>query len=108
MTAVLHRAWIAVAPMRSGTGIKNKVLEAWATGTPVVMTPLAANGLGDSPAILEMVRADPADLARLTTSLLNDPARRDQAGAEVLEMARERSWAAVAAPLSALLLQAAR
>jgi len=108
MTVILRRAWVAVAPMRSGTGIKNKVLEAWAAGTPVVMTPLAANGLGTSRAILDMVRGDPVELARLTVSLLTDTARRDEAGAAALEMARERSWAAVAAPLSALLLQAAR
>jgi len=108
MTAALRHAWLAVAPMRSGTGIKNKVLEAWAAGTPVAMTPLAANGLGDSPVIREMVRDDPAGLAGLIVSLLTDEQRREQAAADALELARERSWAAVAAPLSALLLQSAR
>jgi hypothetical protein len=28
----LESAWAAVAPMRVGAGIKNKVLEAWAAG----------------------------------------------------------------------------
>ena len=45
MTACLRRAWVAVAPMRRGAGVKNKVLEAWAAGLPVVMTPIATNGL---------------------------------------------------------------
>ena len=45
MSAVLKQAWVAVAPMRTGAGIKNKVLEAWAVGTPVVMSAAAANGL---------------------------------------------------------------
>src|SRR5690606_12418131 len=32
--AMLGRAWVAVAPMVSGAGIKNKILEAWVCGTP--------------------------------------------------------------------------
>src|SRR5262249_31625087 len=45
MAAVLRSAWVAAAPMLSGSGIKNKVLEAWAVGRPTVISPLAANGL---------------------------------------------------------------
>jgi glycosyltransferase involved in cell wall biosynthesis len=107
MGEILRRAWAAVAPMRTGTGIKNKVLEAWAVGTPVVMTPLAANGLGDAAAIREMTRAQAAELATLTISLLRDAGLRTRMGNAVYELARERSWAAVARPLSDLLLRAA-
>jgi glycosyltransferase involved in cell wall biosynthesis len=42
---VLGRSWASIAPMRSGVGVKNKVLEAWACSRPVVLTPLAVNGL---------------------------------------------------------------
>jgi glycosyltransferase involved in cell wall biosynthesis len=38
-------AEVSVAPMVSGSGIKNKILEAWALGQAVVATPLAARGL---------------------------------------------------------------
>ena len=42
---VIGNAWVSIAPMRSGVGIKNKVLEAWACARPVVMSELATNGL---------------------------------------------------------------
>lgn len=41
----LRRAAVAVAPMRAGAGQQFKVLEAMASGTPVVATPVAAAGL---------------------------------------------------------------
>jgi sugar transferase (PEP-CTERM/EpsH1 system associated) len=43
--AHLARARVAVAPMRTGSGMQNKVLEAMACGTPLVATPLAAAAL---------------------------------------------------------------
>ena len=39
-----HR--IFVAPLRSGAGIKGKVLEALARGIPCVLSPVAAEGIG--------------------------------------------------------------
>jgi glycosyltransferase involved in cell wall biosynthesis len=41
----VSRASVAVAPMRSGSGIQFKIIEAMATGTPVVATPTATVGL---------------------------------------------------------------
>ncbi|PWH19831.1 MAG: glycosyl transferase family 1, partial [Ardenticatenia bacterium] len=41
----LQRARLAVAPLRYGAGIQNKVLEALACGTPVVATPQACSAL---------------------------------------------------------------
>lgn len=41
----LAAATLFVAPMVSGSGIKNKVLEAMAMALPVVATPLAVEGL---------------------------------------------------------------
>lgn len=48
-----HRAALAkhlalVAPLRYGAGIKGKVLESWAVGTPVIGTPIAFEGITDS------------------------------------------------------------
>jgi glycosyltransferase involved in cell wall biosynthesis len=37
---------VAIAPLRFGAGIKGKVLEAMGNGLPVVMTPVAAEGIG--------------------------------------------------------------
>ena len=55
----LQSAQVFVCPMLSGTGIKNKLLEAMASGLPCVATPLALQGLnvsaGQVPAMLPTV-----------------------------------------------------
>lgn len=43
--AIAHHQ-VLLAPLRFGAGIKGKVLEAWATGTPVLGTPLAFESMG--------------------------------------------------------------
>jgi hypothetical protein len=42
--AVLATACVSIAPMRAGSGVPVKVLEAWASGVPVVASPWAAAG----------------------------------------------------------------
>jgi GT2 family glycosyltransferase/glycosyltransferase involved in cell wall biosynthesis/tetratricopeptide (TPR) repeat protein len=42
----LHRARVSVAPLRYGAGMKGKVGEALAAGVPVVLTTVAAEGMG--------------------------------------------------------------
>ena len=44
----LWGAAVYACPMESGTGIKNKLLEAMAAGAPAVATPLACQGLDGS------------------------------------------------------------
>ncbi len=45
----LRGAAVHVDPMFTGTGLKNKVLEAMAAGLPVLATPLALSGIGSGP-----------------------------------------------------------
>jgi len=42
---MLWSSTVTLLPMRAGTGIKNKLLESWAAGTPVVTTRLACQGV---------------------------------------------------------------
>jgi glycosyltransferase involved in cell wall biosynthesis len=108
MTVALGRAWLAVAPMRSGAGIKNKVLESWAAGTPVVMTQMAANGLSLDRNAQQLVSDQPEELAARIVALLDDPAERSRQGASARTLAADRhSWAAAGQRLSALLAAAA-
>jgi glycosyltransferase involved in cell wall biosynthesis len=65
--------------MTSGSGIKNKVLEAMAAGLPVVGSAAAAAGIGAGPGLT--VAADPAGVADAVVRLLADPATRLAAGA---------------------------
>jgi glycosyltransferase involved in cell wall biosynthesis len=90
--------------MRLGTGVKNKVLEAWAAGRPVVLTPLAANGLELDDAMRAWVTKRWETFGILLVQLLSDPRLRESLGSAALSWVRARhSWAASGATLSQLL-----
>jgi glycosyltransferase involved in cell wall biosynthesis len=72
---------ISVAPMVSGCGIKNKILEAWALGTPVVATPLAVRGLVCQDNVNVLVAESASEFAASVASLLGDPEKRERIGA---------------------------
>ena len=104
MGAVLGRAWVGLAPMRTGVGLKNKVLETWAAGRPCVLTPLAANGLALPPGHADLVAADADGLAAAAAALLRDRAACLQRGATARDWVAARfSWAGAAAAMDALL-----
>ena len=44
LNEVMRSARVLLAPLRFGAGIKGKVLDAWKRGTPVVTTPIGAEG----------------------------------------------------------------
>ncbi|HEX4962054.1 MAG TPA: glycosyltransferase family 4 protein [Thermoanaerobaculia bacterium] len=44
LRAILAQATVSIAPMRCGSGVPVKILEAWALGVPVVASPWAAAG----------------------------------------------------------------
>lgn len=75
----LAEAWLAVAPMQTGAGIKNKILEAWSVSTPVAMTPIATNGLSQAPSEL-LLTGEGMQLADIVVRLLTDSARRNALG----------------------------
>lgn len=88
----LARSWLAVAPMLTGAGIKNKILEAWSVGTPAVMTPIATNGLTQSPAEL-LLTAEGPELSALVVDMLTNAKRRAELGALARSTAlRTFSW----------------
>jgi glycosyltransferase involved in cell wall biosynthesis len=104
----LRRAWVAVAPMRSGSGIKNKALEAWAAERPVVLTPLATNGLELDADARTLVARSAAEMEGQLARLLVEPERRRALGTSARRLVRERhSWTVVAQPLHRLLAEVA-
>jgi len=76
-TAELERQYraarVVVAPVRYGAGVKLKVVEALREGTPVVTTPVGAQGLPGLEQVAA-VAADPAGLAAAACALLTDDA----------------------------------
>lgn len=101
MHALQREAWVIVAPMRSGAGIKNKVLEGWSAGRPVVMTSLATNGLVPCAEASDLVVDDPQAMATRIGALLGSPDERRRIGNLLHQhVAAHHSWASAAASLS--------
>jgi glycosyltransferase involved in cell wall biosynthesis len=75
MAPELAGATVAVVPLRAGSGLQNKVLEAMAVGTPVVATPRAVAGLAVRADEHLLVAEDADAIAAATVTLLRDPAR---------------------------------
>ena len=65
---------VSVVPLRFGAGVKNKVVEALNFGTPLVTTPVGAQGLPGLEDIVP-ISDDPEAFAQHVISLLNDDVR---------------------------------
>lgn len=70
---LLRKAGVAVAPLRMGGGILNKVLEAMAMGVPLVASSVAVHGLAVESGVHLFIADDDAEFAAAVKRLLNDP-----------------------------------
>ena len=68
----LKKAAVAVYPIRSGSGIQNKVLEAMASGTAVVATRYALEGIQVNPEEHAIMADKPGEFASRVVQLLSD------------------------------------
>ncbi|MGD0130506.1 MAG: glycosyltransferase [Bryobacteraceae bacterium] len=71
----LARYAVFVCPILSGSGMRVKLLEAFAAGIPVVSTPLGAEGLAEKDGEICALAEDPADFARKIVELFDEPER---------------------------------
>jgi glycosyltransferase involved in cell wall biosynthesis len=100
----LLSSWVSVAPLRFGAGMKGKVGESMAAGTPVVTTSFGAQGFGLSPGTHLLLADDAASFAAETVRLLRNPALRRQIGEAGMRFIEQRySPRAVSASLRLLL-----
>lgn len=68
----LKKSAVAIAPMQSGSGIQNKVLEAMATGTPVVSSSYGIASLPVESGTHLLVANDSEEFAQSVIQLLSD------------------------------------
>ncbi len=86
----LRMAALAVAPLRLGRGLQNKVLEAMACGTPVVASENATAGVDATPGE-HFLQADAAEeTARAVLTLLDDPVAAAALGGRARALVVER------------------
>lgn len=93
-------AGVAVAPLRIGAGVQNKVLEYFALGLPCVSTPLALEGFGAEDGRELLVAESAQAQAEAVLRLLDDRAlaeRLAKAARDYVE--HHHSWAQILAPL---------
>jgi glycosyltransferase involved in cell wall biosynthesis len=97
----LQRAAVVVAPVRAGSGMRVKLLQALARGKAVVTTPLGAEGLApDAP--LRVASSVP-DIAAAVITFLNDPVARRSLGHDARAfVAEHHSWSGFADRLAAI------
>ena len=93
----LTSASVYVCPMLSGTGIKNKLLEAMANELPCVVTPLALRGISAMPGRDVLVGENPDELTGNIIRLLDDDALARSVGASGRAyVIAEHDWSVIA------------
>lgn len=79
-TPYLESAGVMVVPLRSGGGMRVKILNALAQGLPIVTTSLGCEGIAVEHGRHLLVADTPADFAQATLRLLNNPAEASELG----------------------------
>lgn len=83
LTDALSRAAALINPLRFGSGVKLKVVEALGRAVPVVSTPVGAEGITNGPGTGVLVGQDPAGITDLLCAL-TDPEYNAQVSADAL------------------------
>jgi glycosyltransferase involved in cell wall biosynthesis len=76
----LRRAWVAVNPVVSGSGVNIKVVEYLDAALPLVSTSLATRGLALRPGVDLEVHDDPQAFAAAVLRLVADPSAAQEMG----------------------------
>ena len=98
IAAELHAAAVAVVPMFTGSGIKNKVLESFSSGTPVVTNAQGIQGVEGAEDRVHFRQAEGAAglAAACVEALLDAPQSERLAAAARMLVERRYTWAAQA------------
>lgn len=89
----MNQAQIAVAPIRIGAGLQNKVLEGMSMGLPMVITSVANEGIQAIDGLNVLIADSARDFADRIVNLLNSPEQRMQFGAAARDfIVQNWSW----------------
>jgi glycosyltransferase involved in cell wall biosynthesis len=86
----LAKAAVAVAPITVGSGVSNKLLEAFATGTPIVATSMACGDLPVCHGQHLLVADDPQRFAEAVVRLIRDAELRERLTVQARRLVVER------------------
>lgn len=97
------RAHVLVAPIFSGKGTRYKVLEAFATGTPVVASRLAVEGLHIEKGEHALIGNSEDELAESTVHVLQHPEVQEKLAKNGMNLVfKEYNWSNISAKLDAI------
>jgi glycosyltransferase involved in cell wall biosynthesis len=86
----LRSCEVSVAPMQSGSGMQNKVLEAMACGVPTVVTPLGLGDIAATPGVETLVSRTAEEFARNVSRVLGDATLRERVTGAARTLVRAR------------------
>jgi glycosyltransferase involved in cell wall biosynthesis len=101
LSTMYRRAAIVVAPLRFGAGTQNKVLEAMATGVPVVSRNIGFNGLNIQSGEGVILATDTQAFAAACIALLQSEHKRKSVGEAGQQVIRQQfDWDVIAGLLN--------
>lgn len=97
-----RKASVFVCPLRAGSGVQAKILEAMAMGTPVVTTSIGLEGIEAIPDRDLLVADEPEEFAQKTLELIRDAQFRQKIAQNARKLVESRySWDSVVNLLNA-------
>lgn len=98
----LGRATVSLCPMKTGGGVKIKILQSLSLATPVVTNSIGAKGIGLKPGQNVLLAEDDEAFSEACVDMLSDPTRRKMIGdAGRDHVIKYHSWDRVAESLDA-------
>ena len=102
----LSNAALMVVPVRAGSGMRVRILEAFARGMPVVTTTIGLEGIDARPGVDVLVADTPEDFASETLRLMGDYSLRCELAANARRLAEQKyDWHQALAPLDQIINQ---
>ena len=90
VSEVMKSARICLAPLRFGAGLKGKILDAFSFGTPVVTTPIGAEGIAGTLAFGGQIKESISDIVDASIELFTSEEKWDKAQDKGIDIISDR------------------